>query len=218
MRRPFGSASWSRLRRGARFGYAYVEIAVQMSADAQFSLSEGPHPLAVRLAAAQRIGDRVLVIGPGRGRSLTVLANAGLIVETAQDGDALLDEHPGPFAAMLSTHALLHGTPATLAARCARILERLEDGGRLYATFGSTRDPRCGAGTPVDGGWAPSDGDEAGVVHAYFDRPALEAVLAGFVLLAASEHDVRDIVGRWAHAPDAALRPSLHWFVEAQRS
>jgi hypothetical protein len=191
--------------------------AAEMSAGAQFSLPEGPHPLAVRVSHEQRTGDRVLVVGPGRGRSLGVLAAAGLSVETAEAGDVLLDTQRGPYAAVLSTHALLHGTPAAVAARCARILERLTNGGRLYATFGSVRDPRFGTGTAVDGGWAPNEGDEAGVVHAYFDRSALEAALAGFLLLCASEHDVRETVGRWAHAPDAVLRPSVHWFVEARR-
>lgn len=188
-----------------------------MSAGAQFPAPEGPHPLAVRLSREQREGNRVLVVGPGRGRSLGVLAAAGLSVEIAEADDASLNAHRGPYAAVLSTHTLLHGTPVAVAARCAEILEVLVPGGRLYATFGSVRDPRFGTGTALDGGWAPDEGGEAGIVHAYFDRSALQTALAGFLLLSASEHDVGEIVGRWAHAPDAALRPSVHWFVEAGR-
>ena len=186
-----------------------------MSAGAQSADPEGPHPLAQRLAAQHRAGDRVLVVGPGRGRSLGVLEAAGLRVETATAGDEQLLEHRGPYGAILSTHALLHGTRVAVARRCALLLRRIATGGRLYATFGSKRDPRYGAGTEVSGGgWAPTDGDEAGVAHAYFDRATLLRALAGFHVLSIEERDVGDIAGRWAH-PSRGAPPAIHWFVEA---
>jgi hypothetical protein len=177
---------------------------------------EGPHPLALDLAAVLEPGERVLVVGPGRGRSLPPLAAAGVSVETLP-ADAAPSERAAPYDAILSTHALLHGTRDSVAARVRALTARLRPGGRLYATFGSTRDPRSGSGVAIaGGGWAPADGDEAGVAHAFFDRPMLDAMLGECDSICAEEHDVRDVVGRWAHARGDGPSPSVHWFVKAQ--
>jgi hypothetical protein len=173
----------------------------------------------VGLAASlesERPVARVLVLGAGDGRSVPVLRGAGLTVDTVP-ADADVADLTGPYEGILSTHALLHGTRTTVAARMPALCGLLAPGGRLHATFGSTADPRCGEGTPVQGGgWAPVSGDEAGLAHAYFDREALCEMLRDFDVVSAQERDVRDIVGRWAHDP-AKSQPMVHWLVVARR-
>jgi hypothetical protein len=178
---------------------------------------EPPHLLAVRLAAALGAGARVLVLGAGSGRSLPPLRAAGLQIESAPTGEELFAAYPGPYDGVLSTHALLHGTRESVALRVGLLVGRLTANGRFYATFGSTLDPRFGKGDWVPGdGWAPQEGDEAGVCHAYFDRRGVEELLAAFTERHIEARDVRDLVGRWAHAAGSADMPSVHWFVEAQ--
>jgi hypothetical protein len=187
-----------------------------MRDDAQRTSDQGPHPLALRLAAALPAKARVLVLGPGRGRSLPPLVARHLTLDVAPEDDTLLGGYTGPYAGILSTHALLHGTRDGIALRVAVLTSRLASRGCLFATFGSSIDPRCGAGVYVPGGgWAPTEGDEAGVAHAYFERADLERLLIAFDDLRIEARDVRDIIGRWAHAPGAAL-PAVHWFVEAR--
>ena len=177
-----------------------------------------PHPLARELAAALGGAGRVLVVGPGDGRNLTALRAAGHSVDAVPPG---ADPPAGcePYDAILSTHGLLHGTRAAVRLRLGRIAEALQPGGGLYATFGSTADARYGAGLPVEDGdgWAPADGVERGVAHAYFDEAALRAALAtDYEAVSLERRDVAAIVGRWAHGDEPP--PLVHWFVRARRS
>ncbi|MEO6991049.1 MAG: hypothetical protein ABI346_04570 [Candidatus Baltobacteraceae bacterium] len=158
----------------------------------------------------------MLLLGAGRGRNLAPLLRAGAAVD-ARDADADIGRlPPGGFDAVLTTHALLHGEPATVAARLEALGSTLVDGGLLYATFGSCADPRYGRGDRTAGGaWAERDGPEAGVAHAYFTRSALRAMLqAHFTLELLREREVGAMVGRWAHAA-APPGQRVHWFVAA---
>jgi hypothetical protein len=183
-----------------------------MNSDSPETVPRPPHPLALDLI--ERLRDRpaarVLEIGPGSGRNTRALVATGLRVSTAPDD--------GPFAAALSTHALLHGTPASLRRGLAAIAAALEKGAPLYGTFGSTRDARYGAGTKLEAHvYATDDGDEAGVAHAYFDEARLRELLAvGFTIESLREVAVDDIAGTWAHQK-APLRGAVHWFVVARR-
>ncbi|MDQ2992771.1 MAG: hypothetical protein M3R30_08145, partial [Candidatus Eremiobacteraeota bacterium] len=124
----------------------------------------------------------------------------------------------GAFVAALSTHALLHGTPASIATRLREIAHALEPDGRLYATFGSTRDTRFGAGERIDETtYAPLEGDEIGVAHVFFDEARLRATLEpAFAIERLSEVPVDGIAGKWAHRAKP-LSGAVHWFVEAVR-
>ena len=158
---------------------------------------------------------RVLEVGRGSGRNRAALLDAGLAVESV-DEDALHLAR-GPFEGCLSSHALLHGTPATLEADLRRIGALLVPGTRLYATFGSKRDARFGRGLRIaEHVFAPTDGDEAGVAHTFWDDRELHALLAGFELEEFVEVDVDEIAGSWAHAT-APLRGAVHWFVIARK-
>lgn len=180
------------------------------------------HPLAVRLIERlrPRHDARVLEFASGSGRNAAALRGAGFAVVTVSDASAV---SPAPFAgiadrfaAALSTHGLLHGTPAIIAARLQEIAALLEPSGLLYATFGSTRDARFGRGEQIDAAtFAPLDGDERGVAHAFFDRDHLTALLApDFAVESLEEHAVDDVAGRWAHQ-ERSLERAVHWFVTA---
>lgn len=202
-----------------------------------------PHPFAIELAErlAAEPGARVLVLGVGNGRNVPPLVAAGLRVaaveedpERARGAAARFAAEPavrivraryaGPYpfaggcAGALSTSALLHGTLASAGAAVAAVRARLRPGAPFFATFGSRRDPRFGAGTRIDDAtYAPTDGGEAGVPHLYCDEPALRALLAGFGSLDLREGSAAETAGAWAHAPGeaAGLR---HWFVRAFRA
>lgn len=163
----------------------------------------------------------MLDFGTGSGRNAGALAAAGFAVIGTSDaaierGDAL---PPGEFAAVVSTHALLHGTSATIAARVASLAGKLVADGLLYAVFGSVRDARFGQGTRIEAGtFAPLDGDERGVPHTYFTRSRLRALLAEhFALESLDELCVDDVAGRWAH-PSQPLSGAVHWFAVARRA
>lgn len=175
------------------------------------------HPLA--LALIERLGAntgaRILEIGAGRGRNTAALQSAGFYVLAIPDRDALSFETPERFDAGLSTHAFLHGTPPQIDALLKRTAAALKPGVPFYATFASIRDARCGKGHRIaDDTFAPESGDEAGVPHRYFSEASLRAALAPrFRIESLSEHNVDDIIGRWAHVE----RPSgsVHFFVKA---
>ena len=198
-----------------------------------------PHPLATRLAAelAPRTGARVLILGAGNGRNVPPLLHAGARVDILEEEPARAiaamtrfaaqprvrvtrGRYAGPypfagsFDAALSTHALLHGTPAAIGAALTAVRNRLVPGAPLFATFGSQRDPRYGRGTAVaPGTFAADSGDEAGVPHAYFDEPALRALLAGFSVRELGESAAS--AGSWAHAVETAAL--VHWFALLER-
>jgi SAM-dependent methyltransferase len=201
-----------------------------------------PHPFADELAellAVER-GARVLLVGIGNGRNVAPFVRAGLRVD-AVENDALRARdaalrfaaepgvrvtragYAGPypfasgFAGALCTSALLHGRPLEVGRALAAIRARLRPGAPLFATFGSTRDPRFGRGTRIDAAtYAPDDGAESGVPHAFFDAEGLRAVLDGFALDAAHEGSAAQTAGRWAHEPEDAAA-LMHWFVKARR-
>jgi len=173
-----------------------------------------PHPLALELIA--RLKDsksaRVLEIGRGSGRNAAALDAAGY-------GVGNLDApEPSRYDAALSTHALLHGTPQSIALLLTRIATRLHAGGPLYATFGSVRDARYREGTRIEEHvFAPVDGDERGVPHAFFDEVRLREMLEDeWIVESMREIDVDAIAGSWAHQLKP-LERSMHWFVVVRR-
>jgi hypothetical protein len=178
-----------------------------------------PHPLAVRLIEHLRAepAARVLEFASGRGRNTEALRAAGFAVVAVDDriagSAAPLDGLSGPFAAALSTHGLLHGTPARIDATLAGIAGLLAKDAPLYATFGSIRDARFGSGTRIDNfTYAPDSGDERGVAHAFFDRKRLRELLGShFAIRSLEEHDAGQSAGQWAH-PERPLSGAVHWF------
>ncbi|HEX8805583.1 MAG TPA: hypothetical protein VF741_01495 [Candidatus Aquilonibacter sp.] len=183
-----------------------------MSPDSPEAVHRPPHPLALALIERlrERPGAPVLEIGAGSGRNTRALLEAGLHIGSAPTG--------GPYAAALATHALLHGTPASLASKLATIAGVLEPGAALFATFGSTRDARYQTGTLLEPHvYAPNDGDERGVAHAYFDATRLRVLLEpNFTIESMREVAVDKIAGQWAH-PTSPLHGAVHWFVIATR-
>lgn len=174
-----------------------------------------PHPLAAALIERLRSTPRasVLEIGSGRGRNRAVLLRCGFEVHSADEPPA---NAAGSFDAALSTHVLLHGTRDRIAAVVAAIAADLKADAPLYATFGSRRDARFGKGSRLASNtYAPGAGDEAGVAHTYFDEADLRELLEPyFVIESIEEHQVDEIVGRWAHA--AQPRGSVHFFLVAR--
>jgi hypothetical protein len=169
-----------------------------------------------------RPGSRILDFCTGSGRNGRALRQAGHDVVGIEDS-ALKSSDPlpdtlGEFAAVISTHGLLHGTIAAIRRRVASIADRLVEEGALYATFGSTHDARFGRGRRIDAStFAPVDGDERGVAHAYFTRDALESLLnPRFVVEKLGECNVDTIAGEWAHRAQP-LSGAVHWFVVARR-
>ena len=177
-----------------------------------------PHPLALALIEDMRraVGARVLEIGRGSGRNTHALARARFeVTSTGGYGDLPQNQR---FAAALSTHALLHGRPAEIADALVRIAALLDAGAPLFATFGSTRDARFGVGEQIaPATFAPADGDERGVPHAYFDASDLRRMLErSFTVERLEERCVDDIAGTWAHL-NAPLSGAWHWFTVARR-
>lgn len=183
-----------------------------MTPDSPEAARRPPHPLALALIERlrERPGARVLEIGMGSGRNTRALAAAGLRVRSGP-----VDQ---PYAAALSTHALLHGTRASLASEIAAIAAVLEHGAPLFVTFGSTHDARYETGTQIEPHvYAPIDGDERGIAHAYFDASRLRELLeTQFTIESMREVAVDEIAGRWAH-PTSPLQGAVHWFVVARR-
>jgi hypothetical protein len=177
------------------------------------------HPLALALIERLRLQPhaRVLDFGSGSGRNSAALQSAGFTVLAVPD--ALVETFCAErgFAGAISTHALLHGTPASVRDMLRAISDVLLAGAPLYATFASKADTRYGKGTHVDDDtFAPNEGDERGVAHVYFDERGLREMLdRRFVVESLQEHDVDEIAGRWAHAEKP--RGSVHWFVHARR-
>jgi SAM-dependent methyltransferase len=181
-----------------------------------------PHPLALRLLERlrARARNRVLDFSSGSGRNALALRRAGLAVVEIDDR-AAASQRPfagvaGPFTGTLSTHGLLHGTPATIAANLVGIAGLLEPEGLLYGTFGSMRDARFGRGERVaEFAYALDEGDERGVAHTFYDRQRLSALLrTHFAVESLEEHVVDGLAGRWAHR-ESSLSGAVHWFAVA---
>jgi hypothetical protein len=181
-----------------------------------------PHPLAAELIAVLGAGGaRVIDFASGSGRNARALRAAGF--EVLEIGDAAataatIERTNGSFAAVLSTHGLLHGRVAAIDAALDAIAAKLEPAGQLFATFGSTRDARFAHGVEIEPFvYAPLDGDERGVAHAFFDDSHLRRLLEGrFALDSVEEQNVDEIAGDWAHR-EKPLRSSAHWFVRARK-
>jgi hypothetical protein len=87
----------------------------------------------------------------------------------------------------------------------------------VYLTLGSIKDARYGLGIPLDERtFAPGEGDEAGIPHAYFDRDGVLEILFGFEIASLEEVDVDEIAGRWAHPTDE-IAGRVHWFAIARK-
>lgn len=200
------------------------------------------HPLATETATfviASGLPRRVLLLGVGSGRNVAPFLDAGIAVD-AVEADAerraaatvrfareprvtiasgsYADPFPfsGPYGAVVSTHALLHGSPREIAAAIATVRAALAPEGLLAITLGSTHDARFGAGACVEARTYVSPvGDEAGVPHVFFDEAEARELVAGFRIHSLLEIDAGEIVGRWAHGAGAATG-TVHWFVLAR--
>jgi hypothetical protein len=182
-----------------------------------------PHPLAAQLIAA--LGSRnarVIDFATGSGRNASALQRAGHEVLAIDDGAAAdstaLATVTEPYQAAISTHGLLHGTPATIDALLAVLAGSMQPGGLLYATFGSIADARYGQGREIEPFvYAPGDGDERGVPHVFYDEARLRAALGvWFDIESLEERGVDQVAGAWAH-PESPLERSVHWFAKARR-
>lgn len=117
----------------------------------------------------------------------------------------------------LSTHAYLHGTSSKIRSGIAELARVLRVGAPAFLTFGSIQDVRYGFGDRIDvHTFAPGDGPEAGVPHAYFDRDGMLEVLRPLTVVSLEEVAVDDIVGKWAHLDDEP-RGKMHWFAEVTK-
>ncbi len=182
------------------------------------------HPLAQRVIECLREEgeSRVLDFASGSGRNAAALRGAGFTVVEVDDAAAASDEPltrtNERFAAVLSTHGLLHGTGRAIAARVRAIAAVLEDGGLFCATFASSRDARFGEGERIaDSTYAPTAGDERGVAHTFFGEEALRALLEPrFAIESLTERAVDDVAGSWAHR-ERPLTGAVHWFVVARK-
>ena len=156
----------------------------------------------------------MIEIGHGSGRNHRALEAAGFeVVHFSSE----LDPATGA-AGALSTHTLLHGTPEEIAALLAEIARGLAAGASFLATFGSQRDARFGTGTRLGPAtFAPTEGDERGIAHSYFDEATLRGALDElFAIEELREVEVDAIAGGWAHER-APLSGAVHWFVVAHR-
>ena len=218
---------------------------VVKSSDTPTGSQEPPaHPLARELArvlADVESTPRVLLLGVGSGRNVPPLVRAGASVDIVEADperarDAAIRFAAGPrvrvvrgsyagpyafaggFSAALTTHALLHGSLASIERAVAAIANRLHPDGVFYATFGSTRDPRFAAGTPIEAFVsAPRDGGERDVPHAYYDEPRVRELLRSFTIDGIEEASASETAGRWAHDAREA-ETMIHWFVRARKT
>jgi hypothetical protein len=179
------------------------------------------HPLSLRLAEIYReraLDGPILEVHGGSGRNTRMLVDAGFQVLATRD-DELYTQLPGgrdTFAAALSTHGYLHGTVAKLRIGMAELRRVLRTGAPVALTFGSIEDERFGFGEALDDNtFAPGDGEEAGIPHAYFDADGVRELLKqGFAIESLEQVDASEIVGRWAHEDvPVGIR---HWFVVAR--
>jgi hypothetical protein len=161
----------------------------------------------------------IIEIAAGSGRNTDFFVGQGIPIVSTRD-DESYTQLPGGrnlFAAALSTHGYLHGTPAKLRVGFAELRRVLKAGAPIAITLGSINDARFGLGVAVDETtFAPGDGAEAGIPHPYFDRTGVIDILApAFTIESLTEVNVDDIVGRWAHEASTGL---WHWFITARRN
>jgi hypothetical protein len=197
-----------------------------------------PHPLALALieSLAAHPAPRIVLLGYGSGRNAPPLLQRQEATITIVEADtarrttaaerfagnarvsvyASIAESHGAYDAVLSTHALLHGTPATVRATIEALTHHLTPNAPLHITLGSKRDPRFGTGQKIaPDSYAPETGSETGVPHAYFDEPGIRNLLHSFTIEALEEASATESAGTWAHteSESATLR---HWFIKAR--
>ncbi len=162
----------------------------------------------------------VLEVAGGMGRSTRAFEAAGIPVTATSDDDPYT-QLPGErdsYAAGFSSHGYLHGTTAKVRAGLAELRRVLRPGAPIYITLGSIHDERFGFGEALDETtFAPGDGPEMGIPHAYFERDTIVELLRGYTIESLDEVDTTAIVGDWAHEPAEDPEPLLHWFVVATR-
>ena len=188
------------------------------------SSAETAHPLAERLIRCIRehpVDGPVIEVGTGSGRNTRALVDAGIPTVGVPDSTPYT-QLPGTrenYGAALSTHAYLHGASPKLRVGIAELRRVLRPDAPVYITLGSIKDARYGLGIPLDErSFAPGEGDEAGIPHAYFDRDGVIELLLGFTIESMDEVEVDAIVGRWAHGDDDTVAGRVHWFVVARRA
>ena len=187
------------------------------------SSAQTAHPLAERLirnAREHALDGPVIEVGTGSGRNTRALVDAGVPNVGVSDSTPYT-QLPGTrenYGAGLSTHAYLHGASPKLRAGIAELRRVLMPNAPIYVTLGSIKDARYGLGIPFDErSFAPGEGDETGIPHAYFDRDGVIELLFGFKIESMEEVEVDAIVGRWAHGADDDVAGRVHWFVVARR-
>ncbi len=180
------------------------------------------HPLALQLAEHYRAREPrspIIEIAAGSGRNTRSFIELGIPIVATRDDEAYTQLPGGRalYAAALSTHGYLHGTQAKLRLGFAELRRVLRPGAPVFITLGSVRDARFGLGVPIDDTtFAPGDGEEAGIPHAFFDRDGVIEVLTPSLRVESlEEHNVDNLVGRWAHAAPLDM---WHWFVVARRA
>jgi len=186
------------------------------------SSAQTAHPLAERLirdAREHALDGPVVEVGTGSGRNTRALVDAGIPVLSVPDSTPYTQLPGGrdSYGAALSTHGYLHGASDKLRAGIAELRRVLRPRAPVYLTLGSIKDARYGLGIPLDERtFAPGEGDEAGIPHAYFDRDGVIEILFGFDVESMEEVDVDQIVGRWAH-PNDEIAGRVHWFTIARK-
>ncbi len=199
-----------------------------------------PHPLSTGLIDALPPGSRVLLLGVGSGRHLPPLLAAGFNIDVLEEDERRVRATAARFAkeprirvargcytepipfelgygGALTTHALLHGTPATIATALAIVGESLRSGAPFHLTLGSRADPRFHNGVAVDESTrVATTGAEAGVPHSYFDEAGARELLSGWKILSLEQRNVSETVGRWAHS-ESELETMVHWFARIER-
>jgi hypothetical protein len=187
------------------------------------SSAQTAHPLAERLIESTRerpLDGPVIEVGTGSGRNTRALVAAQIPTVGVADSTPYT-QLPGTreeYGAALSTHAYLHGASPKLRAGIAELRRVLRPNAPAYITLGSFKDARYGLGVPLDErSFAPGEGDEIGIPHAYFDRDGVIELLFGFAIDSMEEVEVDEIVGQWAHGDDA-VAGRVHWFVVARRA
>lgn len=162
----------------------------------------------------------VLEVAAGAGRNTRAFEAAGIPLIATRDDDPYT-QLPGEretFGAAFSSHGYLHGASAKVRAGIGELRRVLVSGAPVYITLGSIHDERFGFGEALDETtFAPGDGPEKGIPHAYYERDTVIELLRGFTIESLEEVDATDIVGTWAHDPDEEHLPTLHWFVVATR-
>jgi len=184
--------------------------------------TQGPHPLAERLVTRYRdaaLNGPVIEVAAGVGRNTRALEAAGIPVVATTD-DQPYTQLPGGrnrYVAALSTHGYLHGSTDKLRVGFGELLRVLQPGSPIFITLGSINDARYGFGLAVDDRtYAPGDGPEKGIPHAYFERGGVNEILRGFTVESLEEVAADAVVGQWAHAPaETGIR---HWFVVARKA